>query len=112
MNDIQARALLDTFVQFQLTLSKVKRHNTLEEKAGEIASSCFSGGGIETCNLISHFANLEQAILDHLKEMFCCHICGKHILDGRIKSEFADDPSFCSRECLNQFHETECSWEV
>ncbi len=111
MDNIQAKALLDTFVQFQVTLSKVKRHNTLEEQAEEIASSCFSSGGTETCNLISHFDDLEKAILDRLKEMFCCHTCKKHILGDKIKSEFADDPSFCSTQCLNQFHEFECSWE-
>lgn len=63
----EKHALLGEFIQFQLNSPRIKRLNTLEEKASEINHICFSGGGIETCNLISWFENLEQSILEYLQ---------------------------------------------
>jgi hypothetical protein len=48
-------------------LRRCPRPSTIEEKAGRIAAMCFDGGGDDTCKLITHYENLEEAILLYLK---------------------------------------------
>jgi hypothetical protein len=48
-------------------LRRCPRPSTKEEKAARIAAMCFDGGGTDTCNLITHYENLEEAILLYLK---------------------------------------------
>lgn len=45
------------------------RYTTNEEKAEHISYMCSVGGGIDTCNLITFYSDLEKAILVVLNRM-------------------------------------------
>lgn len=105
MTEVEAQILLGKVVDFQLRSFRVSTLSTLEEKAEEIRSICFTGGGTPTCNLIGHYDDLGGAILKLLKELMCCHVCYKYIPKekDRIKCDIADDPVFCSKDCMTIF---------
>lgn len=43
--------------------------STNAEKASYITTMCYAGGGDITCRLITHYDDLEQAILNYLEAM-------------------------------------------
>ena len=57
--------LLVSVIEFNL-----RRFNHLptnKEKAAEIYWVCITGGGTETCNLLTHYTDLEQEIFNYLE---------------------------------------------
>ena len=49
-------------------LRRVRHLMSDEEKAQKIYMICISGGGTDTCNLITHYWDLEKEILRKIQE--------------------------------------------